>query len=284
MTVHIAASLPDASAAVIFSDSQASTSTDESHGAQKLYAGEDYLVGCAGSGAIIYRLFEKLHEEAALNAAGLMPFIEQFLQDEINPRARETIEILTLTPSGGPEPAIRQFMPSHFLHFGSRATFSSIGSGASFVFRAIKRDGKNGIPFFLDSIVDLMLAADNLAEAATESLTVDDLHLVGILRNGRTYVLGHRDIVRTFFAPALSTVAAWTLVSQGLEEVVAIVDTIKAEVTNGQRTVSNMRKGAITAHDLHLLQNSNQAIAQSRAALDARINAYCGWYDALLAR
>ena len=253
MTVHIAVSLPNSSAAVIYSDSQASTLTEEVHGAQKLYAGEDYLVGCAGSVAIIDRLFQHLHENANLDAHGLIRFVEQFLADELVPESRKMIEIVAITPSGGVEAAIQQYAPSLFTHFGRRTSFCSIGSGAANVTRAMTRDQKNGISHLIASIVDLMVTADNLAEAAAESLTVDELHLVGILRNGRTYLLGHREIKARFLAPVLSQTGAWTTVSNAFEEVRAIVNTIKSETVVAQQTASVIRVGGLQAQHIQAL-------------------------------
>lgn len=284
MTVHIAASLVDSSAAVIYADSQSSTSTDEVHGAQKLYAGEDYLIGCAGSMAIIQRLFQHLDAEAHLDAKGLIGYVEKFVVEEIRPESSRMIDVVAITPSGGPEPGIQRFTPSLFLHFGTRTSLCSIGSGAEFVYRAMARDSKNGIPLSMASIVDLMVTADSLAEAANESLTVDDLHMVGLLRNGRTYLLGHRDIKAMHLAPALQAAGVWTTVSHGFEEVRAIVDTIKSETIAAQQNASLIRTGGLQAKHLAALQKSNGAVAASRAALEAKITDYCDWYDKLLSR
>lgn len=136
MTVHVATSLSDSTIAVIYSDSQGSGEAEESHGIQKLYAGEDYLVGCAGSLLIVQRLFRHLHAQAHLDAAGLIAFVERFVTDEVRPESRRLLDVVAITPSGGLEPAIQRLVPSVFAHFDARTALCSIGSGADFVHRA----------------------------------------------------------------------------------------------------------------------------------------------------
>jgi hypothetical protein len=284
MTIQIAASLPDSSEAIIISDSQMSSITEEAHGAQKILAGEDYLVGCAGSGMIIGRLFEKLYHDVNIDGSNVIQSIEQFMIDEVQQPAQAEIGMLALTPSAGVEPAIQQFSPGVFKHFGKRSKFASIGSGSEFVSRAISRDGHNGISHPIGSLIDLIITASNLADAATESLTVDEFHLLGILRNGRTYLLGHRDISPQFLAPALTAPGVWTAVSKAFEDVHALIQTIRSELRVAMESASVIANGGLTAILLARLQAANAAIVTSRTSLASRLTDYFQWYDGIMGR
>ncbi|HVA50917.1 MAG TPA: hypothetical protein VNH11_31535 [Pirellulales bacterium] len=284
MTVHIAASLRDGSEAVIFSDSQASSAVDEYHGEQKLYAGSDFVVGCAGSVSIIRHLFEVLHATPHVAAGNVANFIEEFLRDEVRPAMHSELHVLLLTDGGGNCAAIRQFSPDTFTRFGGRVDFCSIGSGADFVYRAIGRDSKNGIAHALSSLTDLILAAENLAEAANESLTVDDLHLVGLLRHRRSYLMGHRAVPPQFAVQQLLDPSVWTKVSNEFEQLLALVKTIRSEVSIAQGTASLIKTSSLQVPNAQQLLAASHAVGLTRAALQSRIDAYCAWYDALLGR
>ena len=86
------------------------------------------------------------------------------------------------------------FRPAVFTRIGRPSRFGSIGSGSEFVHRAFSQYGRLGINIPLDEIADLVVAVEDLAKAADESLTVDDSFMVGIVTNNRSYLMGDRRI------------------------------------------------------------------------------------------
>jgi hypothetical protein len=279
MTVHIASS-DSAGNAVIFADSQASTKSSEFHGVQKLFVGEDFIVGCAGTVVIIEALFQRLQSTPNVTASNVTTMIEQFVDQQVSYAYRSQIAILALTPSAG-NPAIQQWMPEVFNHFGSRVTWATIGSGSEFVDQARTRERKIGIERSSVTLHDMLVMIDDYAESANESLTVDDQHLVGFLRNDKAYIFGHLSISPQYSrVPQLLDQAIWTRASSEFDIVRAMISPIKSSLLVAQTALSPIQTGTfVSSVRVPDLEACNSAIATHRAQLEAQLDAFCAWYD-----
>ena len=283
MTCHIA--LSNASVAVMFSDSQGSTAVSAFHGWQKQFAGPDFLVAVAGNGLVLDALFAELDERARNgvlgNSAMVGGFIESLLEGRIRAEARSECEFLLVTPPVNGA-AIQRYDPRTFFQLGRRQTFASIGSGAEFVFQTINRHHKLGIESSRDTLADLLVAADEYADAANESLTVDNRLLVGMLKDGRTYLIGDRDVFPTYGPEALRQ--QWDEASGRFQSVIDSVRSINGEIRNAQRRFSSIRTGTLTGVETAAFLLNNQNIKAARQLLDQLLTDYFIWYDQLLGR
>ncbi len=282
MTVHIA--LANGTEAVLFSDSQGSTNVAESHGFHKQFVGNNYAVGAAGHGGIIMRLFAYLNSELGVesdfSASEVSGKIESFLSEEVRQKYWEAISILLVTADGGT--AIRQFDPGVFSKAGPATGFATIGSGAEFVSRALNRHNELGIALPAHSLADLIVAATHYAEAANESLTVDDLLSVAFVANGRSYLLGEAEV--NVWLARRAVIQSWRTIASRWEKVSAIVRTINAEIREAQRSFSNIRTGSIDSVLIAKITASNQAVLAQRAQLLQALNEFMTYYDGLIAR
>jgi hypothetical protein len=191
MTFHIA--LSSTAGSVMLSDSQGSTETSEMHGVQKQYIGEDLLVGGAGSSLVLTALFDALSARGEHDAAGLAAFIEDFFEREVRLNAMAQAEIVIVTPDADGR-TVQRLMPGVLARFSRRAQMGLVGSGASFAARAVHRDRAIGVEWTMASLADLLAFAYDCADAANESLTVNDEFMLGFLVNGRAYAMGDEAI------------------------------------------------------------------------------------------
>ena len=286
MTVHIAFANPGT--ALLASDSQASDETSELHGLQKQFSGPDFLVGVAGMALVLDELFMRLQEAAEpganqLVARGLQDFIENFVAREIQPAARSHIQIVTVIPSGPDGKAVQVFRPGVFAHLGRPSGFGSIGSGAEFVYRAFSRYNQLGITIPLGEVADLVVAVEDFARAADESLTVDDSFLLGIITNGRSYLLGDRRINLRFAPDPLKQ--QWAEAASRFHNIMGAARSMNGEMVSIQRRLSAIRTGNLTQAHLDVIRNSNDGvITASRQSLIQQLQAFFAWYDGLLGR
>ena len=85
MTCHVGVSGPGGS--LILCDSQLSTQTSEIHGAQKLYAGEGFVIGGAGLALVIMDLFAELGSMST-NATSVGSAVETYIETGLSDKAR----------------------------------------------------------------------------------------------------------------------------------------------------------------------------------------------------
>jgi hypothetical protein len=274
-------------AAVVIADSQASTDRSESHGTQKLFAGEDFLIGAAGNMAIIRSLFDELQTGSRTNngvpimAASLEGCVTRFFQQEVQQAACPLVSILAISPSIDAR-AVRPFYPGLFRNFSRPTNFSAIGSGAEFVDRARQVHGQLGITFPEDSLADLLIAGEYYANAANESLTVDDCLHAGILIGGRAYLFGDPRIGLTHCNPALPS--GWMGLAGSFAVLLQEIQTIRSEFQNVHRVFSALRTGNLMALHQSTLANSNIAIMLQRNNIDGHIQQLLASYDQILGR
>ena len=177
-------------------------------------------------------------------------YVQTFLEQRVRYEAQGEVELILATPNAD-DLAIQTFEPRIFNGFGKRRNFDTIGSGAEFVHRAIGRDQAIGIVFNNTSLAHLLVQIGYFAEAANESLTVDDKFLLGILANNRTYLLGDINIIPSY-APAALT-QAWP---QASTRVLTYLAQAKLEL-GFERTVVGVIAAFVFPREIRLAVNVN---------------------------
>jgi hypothetical protein len=286
VTVHIGLANP--AAALLVSDSQASDDISEVHGLQKQFAGPDFLVGLAGLGLVSEALFPRLQAAIAagpnqLVSGNVRAFIEQFVAHEIKAVVCSEVEIVVVTPPDAEGNAVHVFRPGVFTHFGRASNFGSMGSGAEFVMRAFSQYQRLGIELPFDEVADLVVAIEDFAKAADESLTVDDSFIVGIVTDNKSYLMGDGRINLEYAPDPLRQ--QWAQAANTFHNIMAAARAINGEMVLVQRELSAIRTGTITQANLDAIRDSNDvAITTSRQSLVQQLQDYFVWYDALLGR
>jgi ATP-dependent protease HslVU (ClpYQ) peptidase subunit len=273
MTCHVA--IRGSDGLVLFSDTQASSADTQYHGVQKQFVGSDFVLGCAGAMLVIRALFEELERTPGLSAATVERAVEHFLESEVTPEARRSIELVLGVPSG-----IKTLVPAFFTHFRNENVLATIGSGAPFVYRAFGRDQKLGIQFGAPTLADLFVAAESNLDAAAESLTVDDLLMVSFLQSGRAYVMGAADVSVSTLPESIRL--NWTEASEKCAVIVALCENIRGEFGEALRATSKARVSTLTQPDLDRIALANLEIARRRSELTARLTEYMTWYDSFV--
>ncbi|MGK3994923.1 hypothetical protein [Sorangium sp. So ce1024] len=286
MTVHIAMS--SAAGGIMFSDSQASdvAGDEEFPGFEKQFCGPDFLVGGAGSAAIIDALFDHLYllvSQAGvyLSSSNVESVIRTYLEAEVQPGAVRQIGLLLVTPNPG-HMMVSEYEPSTFRRFGRRYHFNTIGSGKTFIHHAFRRDAEIGVEHRVASLVDLLVTVHGYAEAASRSLTVNDRFFVGFLVGNRTYCMGHREINPAHAPRALRD--AWPEASGRFDEILGLVRAIQGELRDARRAFSSIVMGELDARARRRIDDSRASIQKNRAMLDQALREYFQWYDRLLER
>jgi len=275
MTVHIGIVGDSGDEGVIFCDSQASGEESEYHGVQKLFLGDDFLIGCAGSMAVIHRLFETL-ESQNVTADQLCDTVERFVVEDLTEAARHQFEVIALAANNS---GIRVLTPSLFNAFGPPESFSCIGSGQTFVYRELSYEQKHRIERDTTTLAHLLLAVDNYAEAANESLTVDDWHLVGILFGGRAYLTGHPEIRPSFVSSQVRK--DWSKNSQFYEEIRSLVEQIRSEISTSYAGFSAVQNGTLDQQSFPLFEASSNAVRNNLSILQTKLIEFTKWFDSV---
>lgn len=282
MTVHIGFSNDEG--AILLSDSQGSTTDAETHGNQKQFVGDNFIVGGAGHNGIIDRLFRFLDEQSNLPSANAPSVIEDFFETQIRREQFGRTTVLLLIPGDPPFPnrKIRVFDPGTYAHFDEPSKCCAIGSGGPFVGRAWKHRNDLGIQFPSETLADLTVEAVFCAEAANESLTVDDRLMVSFLYNGRAYTMGEPEM-RLDYAPS-EVKTKWREVAQKWSDIRQKSNEIINEFREAARLFSGIRAGKLSAFHLNQFNSANQTIARRRSELETQLKDYFDWYDNLLKR
>lgn len=266
----------------MLSDSQGSTAADEQHGFQKQLVGDGFVVGFAGSMMVIMGLMHHLSNAESVSAGDIQNQIQAYLEQEVRPAAVGSIEVLLLRQaSTGIE--VRTFYPQIFRSFGEATAFGTIGSGAPYAHRTLQRDMKLGVLPVLGNLADAVAKALELAEAADESLTVDDQLLIGLLVDGKSYMLGDGRIFPGY-APA-ELQSEWRTVVACFNEIRALAGALRAEAANAYRAFSQgLLQGPFEPKTWHMLRQSGDALGNTRAQLEQKLREYRTWYDGIMSR
>ncbi len=272
MTCHIAVCSPHG--AVLFSDSQGTFREEEQHGHHKQFVGQDFVLGGAGHGLAIHLVLSHIAGQSGLQARDVPEAVRSYVDGEFEGELRSAFGLLMATVEGTSQlmPGVRSFVPT--------GPFASIGSGQEFVDRASKRNRALGIEPRVETLTDAFLMAEMYADASNESLTVDDQFSVGVIANGRSYVMGDAE-VRAVYAPS-AVQQRWDEVGKRTEEILAIAESVRGEFRNAQRTFSRIHGG--TVPDPNVLLMSAMAIGGLRVTLTTKLAEYFTWYDGVLGR
>jgi hypothetical protein len=270
--------------AIIFADSQATSIKDQSefHGAQKLFAGPDFLVGYVRSVRIGNLVFSKMQSAVAagtLKAAGLSAFITDCLEAEVRPKHWGDVEFIVATPS--PDGRwIQRFQPGTLVNFSERENFGTIGAGSTFVYRSNSTALKAGINAGWKSLATGLVAAKQLMDAAVRSLTVDSTYMLGLCAQGGAYLLGDSRIQPAFVGSRLK--ANWAAASNSFREMIASTDVVLAQTRDAYRAIHPLSWGAFDPAVIPKIVSANDAIAHQIELLTKQLNDYCHWHDTMV--
>jgi hypothetical protein len=285
--VTLQLALSTAAGCILLSDSQGSTTTSETHGHQKQYIGEDFLVGGAGDSILIDALYHALSQRAqpVLRAVELAAFVEQFFRSEVRPDAAREAELLLVTPDADGK-MVQRFIPGLLARCGRRSAMSAIGAGADFTRRAVRRDHEIGVTWPTRSVVDLLIMADEYADAANESLTVNDQLLISVLIGDRTYAMGHASIKATHLPDPIRS--EWQSVSSACTNILQSIRLIRDARRHAFLACSRVLEEPDGTQDFgderQTLEEQVAAIRVHWPALKKRVADYINWYDKLLGR
>jgi len=278
MTCHVAIS--SAAGSVLFSDSQASTSTSETHGVQKQIIGKDFLLGGAGNFQIVADIFETISRNKNVTESTL----QSEVLDAVNSRVRESVigemTLIALTPSVlGLSQDVQVYRPALFRQFGKRTDRAWIGSGSEFVQRRSAEQKRLGIHADLPTIVDLLIEAYTLQTAANESLTVNEHYMISLLIQGKTYVLAS-DVINARFKPErLKAAPDWRECTNVYKRILKRIETLISEYEQTLRYFSSVRLGELSLENRFNIQDGCAAIKHQREMLEKEITKYRQWYD-----
>ena len=283
MTVHIA--LSNDEGAILLSDSQGSTSSSESHGNQKQYIADNFIIGGAGHGGIIDRLFSYLEQQSNLPSADAVESVETFFETEVRREEFRSTSVLLVVPGEPPHPEkkILAYDPGTFVHFDPPSRCAAIGSGCEFVGRAWRNRGVLGIQFPSENLADLTVEAVFCADAADESLTVDDLLLVSYLKNGKAYCMGDGEL-RLKYAPDEIKEKWRTEIGSKWREIRDFATEINNEIREAVRLFSAIRSGQLTPFATSQFMSTNRTVDRKRLELQKCLDDYFDWYDQQLNR
>lgn len=283
MTVHIA--FAENGNAVVLSDSQGSTLESELHGIHKQFAGGNYVVGVAGHGGIGEHL--RYHLGQSLGAAPkdsqqIQTEIQGYFDGEVREPVRAKSQVLVAAHSSTTDVEIRVFTPGVFNKFSPPQRSAMIGSGAEFAGRTREHDRTLGISIPTQSLSDKIIAAVYYANAADESLTVDDKLFCTLLTNGRAYMLGDASVPPDYADPRVQS--NWPLISTDWQEMVNYANAISHEIVQANRTFSHIRYDAFEQMHLNALREASEEVAKQHAGLTQKVDDFLRCYDRRLGR
>jgi hypothetical protein len=281
MTFHIA--LSAAAGSVMLSDSQGTTEASEIHGLQKQYVGDSFLVGGAGSSVVLNALFDTLSAGSAPRGGdALTALVEGFFEREVRPGALAQAEVLIVTPDAGGK-TVQRLVPAALTRFGRRGEMGAIGSGASFATRAVQRDHAIGVEWSMGSLADMLVFAYDCADAANESVTVNDELMAGFLMGDRAYAMGDEAIKLTHIPREILN--NWRFVSDYYnEEILPLVRSIRDARRFAYRAFSGLLMPEPDAGTRDAIAAHLAIVAAGVPALSARLAEFFAQYDGYLGR
>jgi hypothetical protein len=218
-------------------------------------------------------------------ASSVVNTITDFAYQELTFGSRDNAGVIVLTPAAS-EPSIQVWEPDTFLKFRPRTTWAVMGSGSGFASKVRERERKLGFLRAPTTIQDMLVMVSQYADAANESLTVDDQHLIGFLLHGKAYAFGHLGISPKYSSvPQILDPAAWTQASNAFDQVRAIIGPIVSSLQTARRALSEIYTAeTTTVIDSAQISSCISDIANYRALLETKLADYCTWYDSLISR
>lgn len=281
MTVHIAIAHGDHG--VLFSDSQGTIENSEYHGLHKQFVGKNFAVGVAGYSPIITRLFGQLRSDFGLDreaeGADVAARVEKFYRDDVRPAYLERSAALLIGFREG-DAVVREFEPGTFTTFGPPTDFGCIGTGAQFVSRAMARNAMLGNELPLSTLAEMLVSASHFADAAGESIAVDDALAVVMLDQSACYLLGDKRLnVKDAPEPV---VQHWLEIAGYWTELQAMVKAMDREAIEAQRVFSKIRRGEFGEEESLRLLQSNRGLISTRKRLQSLLEVFQNRYSELV--
>lgn len=284
MTCHVAFS--SITEAVMLSDSQMSTDKIEYHGVQKQFVGDDFLLGGSGSALIIQAMFNSLRDPATgrcnVKSTTVVSRIVNFLENELTKQARENANFLLVRPDLPNGNCIYQFLPAALRSPIPQGNYATLGSGSELVQPTIARDRTLGLFSQPQELTDMLVAAENYLDAATQSLTVDAQYTVGLLRANRAYLMGDEQIGAIYAPPVI--VEKWKDASTRYKKMMAHARLIRGEIREAQRALSKIQTAQLDTAGFAAITDNQLSVETNRQQLQDEIQDYFAWYDRLLGR
>lgn len=279
MTCHVAFSSPDG--AVLVCDSQTSTDRAEAHGFQKLYAGPDFLLGGAGYVPLIDAVFGHLDGiDPPVGFGSVSAEVERFIRDEVAPSSQQQVQFVLVGPTS--PGAIWEYSPQLFTSFRRSGDFASIGSGSEFVVGALRSYRDQGTLQHSVSMAQMLHHALCLLVVAGESLTVDDRLLVGMLRRGRSYLIGDSTVQLSRCPPQV--LQRWQHAAALFRQLRSQSTSIWSERRHAEGILSRWVTGPLSDADMDEVRAAETNAFLTLQLIGAALDSYFAWYDQQLGR
>lgn len=241
------------------------------------------MVGMAGASDVIDRLFTHLKTKHGVDnesvVTALMKTIEDFYRDQVRPGYWASSGVIVVGYDSHRNAAVHQYDPAKFVEFGPVKSFGSIGSGSEFVERAKSRDEELGIAVYDDTLEEMLVTASHYADAANESLTVDDTLAVAILDAGNSYLTGDLGLAVRYAPDAICQY--WNQVAASWNQMQKTIQAINQEVVSAQRQFSKVRRGQLDAANLRAIETTNDAVRSTTLQLTGQLKDFKQTYDDL---
>ena len=270
----------------MLSDSQLSTDTTESHGAQKQFVGNDFLLGASGKMLVVEAIFMSLLDpktgDCSVDHTGIECHLREFLQAEVVEQAKSSVSLLLVRPCPAKGYRIDLIRPDVLRSSIPQREYSTLGSGSQIVLPAIQRDRALALFSQPQEMMDMLVASENYLEAATRSLTVNSRFTVGLLHSNHAYIMGD-DQINPKYAPS-AIYSEWKEVAVQYQRIIDLARFIRGEIREAQRTLSKIQTAQLRQGDFQAIAESQASIEINRRELQREIEKYFNWYDRTLQR
>ena len=270
----------------MFSDSQISTDTTETHGRQKQFVGRDFLLGASGNMLLIKAVFASLIEpgtgDCCVDHKGIESHLQDFLQSKVTERARSSVSLLIVRPCKTEGHRIDLYQPDLFRFFTPQGNYSALGSGSKVVLPTIERDSDLGLFSQPSELMDMLVSSENYLEAAARSLTVNSQFIVGLLHSDRAYLMRDLQISASFAPSALRS--RWQEVAAKYQRIIDLARLIRGEIREAQRVLSKIHRASLQEGDFRAIEGHQMSVKSNRELLQSELMQYFNWYDGVLQR
>ena len=270
----------------MLSDSQLSTDKVETHGYQKQFVGNDFLLGGSGNAQVIGEVFTSLRDERTgeciRDNSDIVDHVMDFLESKITAQARAAASFVLVRACPNWGHRIEHVLPSAFRYPVPVEHRIAIGSGGQLVVPAIMRDTSLGLFSQPHELTDMLISGENYLDAAAQSLTVNTQLTIGVLRSDRAYIMGDKEIGATF-AP-MTIRSEWSEVSNRHKAILDHARLIRGEIREAQRALSKIQTAALDSASIQRIKDSQQSVETNRQQLRVKLEDYFSWYDGLLGR
>lgn len=269
MTCHVAIQADDGDL-VLLSDSLGSSSLLASHGHQKQYASDTFVVGVAGDGVAGDIVLRHLHENPS----------SQSPEQQLTIAAREclgpgaNVSFALCTAAG-----VQQFHPQRLKRPSKPGRFSSLGSGALFVHEAREIQAREGTVHPLPTLEHALVLALSAMGRASRSPTVDDRYMVTLIKGGKTYQIGDPALSPGLASESLKQIWKPELTNR-YEQLCAACEMADSEARNLHAIVAqSWRVGELPTAAWQQIRRGSKGVKVQIENVGALIDDLCAFYD-----